>query len=154
MTKNRNEPMTPTVPSEMDAMIAQKTSHQFERLLADQPEYRFQLLQDDIPGQIFTIPASAMQLFVQMLAEMAQGNAVAVTPVQAEVTTQEAADLLNVSRPYVVKLLEEGEIPHRKVGTRRRIQLQDVLNYKRTLYAKRFATLNELTAYDQELGLQ
>lgn len=154
MSKNINATMTPTIPSEMEAVMAQETSRQFEKILEDQPEYRFQLLHDDKPGQVFAIPASAMQLFVHMLAEMGEGNAVAVMPVQTEVTTQEAADLLNVSRPYVVKLLEEGQIPHRKVGTRRRIQLQDVLSYKHTLYEKRLATLNELTAYDQELGLQ
>jgi excisionase family DNA binding protein len=146
--------MTPAIPSETEAMLAQETSRRLEGILEDEPEYRFQLLHDNEPGQVFAIPASAMQMLVQMLAEMGQGNAVTVTPVQTEVTTQEAADLLNVSRPYVVKLLEEGEIPHRKVGTRRRIQLQDVLNYKRALYEKRLATLNELTAYDQELGLQ
>lgn len=146
--------MTPTIPSETEAMLAQETSRQLMDALDEEEEYRFQLLQDDAPGQVFAIPASAMQLFIRMLAEMGQGNAVTLTPIHAEITTQQAADLLNVSRPYVVKLLEEGEIPYRKVGTRRRILLQDVLSYKRAIYEKRLATLNELTAYDQELSLQ
>lgn len=154
MDKELHESMTPTVPSETEAMLAQETSRRLIDTLDEEAEYRFQLLQDDEPGQIFSVPASAMQMFIQMLAEMGQGNAVTLTPVHTEITTQQAADLLNVSRPYVVKLLEEGEIPYRKVGTRRRIHLQDVLNYKRAIDEKRLETLNELTAYDQELGLQ
>lgn len=154
MSENLNGTMTPTVPNESEAMLAQETSRRLMDVLDEETEYRFQLLQDDEPGQVFAIPASAMQLLVRMLAEMGQGNAVTLTSIHTEVTTQQAADLLNVSRPYVVKLLEDGEIPFRKVGTRRRIQLQDVLNYKRAIYAKRLEVLNELTAYDQELGLQ
>lgn len=146
--------MTPVAPSEMEAVLARETSRLLEDVLIEEAEYRFQLLQDDEPGEVVAIPAAAMQLLVRILAEMGQGNAVALTPVHAEVTTQEAADLLNVSRPYLVKLLEEGEIPFRKVGTRRRIRLQDLMAYKRTIDAKRFETLNELTAYEQELGLQ
>lgn len=154
MSVNLNGTMTPTVPSETEAMLAQETSRRLMDALEEETEYRFQLLEDDEPGQVFAIPASAMQLFVRMLSEMGQGNAVTLTPVHAEITTQQAADLLNVSRPYIVKLLEEGEIPYRKVGTRRRIQLQDILHYKRAIYEKRLAVLNELTAYDQELGVQ
>ena len=79
MSRNANGAMTPAVPSEMEAMLAQETSRRLEGILEDEPEYRFQLLQDDAPGQVFAIPASAMQLFVRMLAEMGQGNAVTVT---------------------------------------------------------------------------
>lgn len=154
MSKNLNGTMTPAVPSETEVIMAQEASRHLVDMLDEEAEYRFQLLQDDEPGQVFAIPAPAMQLLVQALAEMGQGNAVTLTPIHTEVTTQQAADLLNVSRPYLVKLLEEGEIPFRKVGARRRIQLQDILTYKRTMDEKRLATLNELTAYDQELGLQ
>ena len=158
MSKNLNGTMTPAVPSATEVIMAQETSRHLRDILVDmieeETEYRFQILQDDEPGQVFAIPAPAMQLLVQALAEMGQGNAVTLTSIHTEVTTQQAADLLNVSRPYLVKLLEEGEIPFRKVGTRRRIQLQDILTYKRAMYEKRLATLNELTAYDQELGLQ
>jgi len=146
--------MTPAVPNPTEAMLARETSRGLEDVLNDEPEYRFQLLQDDEPGQVFAIPASAMQLLVRMLAEMGQGNAVALTPIHAEVTTQQAADLLNVSRPYLVQLLENGDIPFRKVGSRRRVRLQDVIAYKKASDAKRYDVLNELTAYDQELGLQ
>lgn len=145
---------SPIVPSEAEAMLALEASRYLTEVLDEETEYRFQFLQDDKPRQVIALPVSAMQLLIKMLDVIGQGNAVTLTPVQEEVTTQQAADILNVSRPYLVQLLEEDEIPHRKVGTLRRVRLQDVLAYKETMYQKRLDTLNELTAYDQELGLQ
>jgi excisionase family DNA binding protein len=112
------------------------------------------LLHDGQPGEVIAVPAPAMQLLVHILSEMAEGNAVELTPVQEEITTQQAADILTISRQYFVQLLEEGVIPFRKVGVRRRVRLRDVIAYKRALYEKKLQTLNELTVYDQELGLQ
>ncbi len=154
MGADRSQTITPVTPSAVEALLAQETSRRLEDVVDDETVHRFQLIRDDEPGEVFAIPAVAMQLLVQMLAEMGQGHAVALTPVQSEVTTQQAADMLNVSRPYLVNLLEDGKIPFRKVGTRRRILLRDVMSYKRASDAKRYETLNELTAYDQELGLQ
>lgn len=85
---------------------------------------------------------------------MAKGHTVTLVALQEEISTQQAAEILGVSRPYFVQLLESGAIALRKVGARRRVRLQNVMSYKRTLYHKRLQTLDELTAYDQALGLQ
>jgi excisionase family DNA binding protein len=84
---------------------------------------------------------------------MAHGNAVTVIPVHAEITTQEAADLLSISRPSLIHLLDEGKIDYRRVGTHRRVKLASLTKYKRTAEAERKAVLAELAAYDQELGI-
>lgn len=97
-----------------------------------------------------TVPRAAFQLLLDVLAQLAEGNAVTVVPVRAELTTQEAAELLNVSRPHVVHLMEQGEMPFRKVGTHRRVRAADVLEYKRRDDARRRVIARELS--DMELG--
>jgi excisionase family DNA binding protein len=84
---------------------------------------------------------------------MSHGNAVAVTPIQAELTTQQAADLLNISRPSLIQLLDEGKLPHRKVGTHRRVRFDSVMKFKSRADAARRAVLAKLAAYDQQLGI-
>lgn len=109
--------------------------------------------EDDGPETQVVIPAVAFRFFVDVLAELANGNAVTVAPVHAELTTQRAADLLNVSRPYLIKLLDEGRIPFRRVGNRRKVQLVDVLDHKRRDDVRRLELLDELTREADELGL-
>ena len=92
-------------------------------------------------------------MLIHILEEMARGNAVTLIPVHAELTTQEAADMLNISRPSVIQLLGEGKIEFRRVGTHRRIRFEALMSYKRRADTDRRAALAELTAYDQELGL-
>ncbi|NBC03768.1 MAG: excisionase family DNA-binding protein [Bacteroidetes bacterium] len=99
------------------------------------------------------IPVSAFRFLNTIIEHMAQGKAITVNPVDAEITTQEAADLLNVSRPFIVKLLEEGEIPFHKVGSHRRIKLKDFLAYKSQYKKDQREALDELTKISQELGL-
>lgn len=99
------------------------------------------------------VPVVALRFFVDVLAELANGNAVTVAPVHAELTTQQAADLLNVSRPYLIKLLDEERIPFRRVGNRRKIQLVDVLDYKHRDDARRQEVLDEMTREAEDLGL-
>jgi excisionase family DNA binding protein len=102
---------------------------------------------------LMQLPGSAVKMLVRILEEMARGNAVTLIPVHAELTTQEAADMLNISRPSLIQLLDEGKIDYRKVGTHRRIRFESFMQYKRHADAERRAVLDELAAYDQELGI-
>jgi excisionase family DNA binding protein len=100
-----------------------------------------------------TVPREALELIVEVLGQMANGNAVSVVPLHAELTTHRAAEILNVSRPYLIGLLDAGKIPFRMVGTHRRIRFTDLMAYKQQDDARRDEALAELTRQAQDLGL-
>ena len=99
------------------------------------------------------LPGYAINLLLDILTEMSKGNAITVMPIHAELSTQETAELLNVSRPHLVELLEQGKIPFRKVGTHRRVLAKDVFDYKQRIAEDRLKALDELAAQAQELGM-
>jgi excisionase family DNA binding protein len=124
-----------------------------EVLTSGRSDVRIRIQNDADVGPEITVPASALRMLKEILAEMAQGHAVALLPVHAELTTQQAADVLNVSRPYLIGLLEDRKIPFRRVGQHRRIRLDDLLAYQRKDDEQRRRVADELTADAQELGM-
>jgi excisionase family DNA binding protein len=144
----------PFIPSESDAQLSQESS----RILASHfqphsPTQKLKILEDDGSEQVVEVPAAAFHFFIDVLTQMAQGNAVTLIPIHAELTTQEASEMLNVSRPYLVKLLESGEIPFHKVGRHRRIRFNDLMKYKEKIDSERMKALDELAAQAQELNM-
>lgn len=150
-----NTPAIPkTLPSAEDVALARQSSRLLSTVLHTRAEIQ-QIDFHDEKGAVrsVSIPTSALRLLLNVLTEIGQGNAVSIIPIHAELTTQEAADVLNVSRPFFVQLLEKGEIPFHKIGTHRRVRYQDVIDYKARIDAERRKALDELAAQAQELGM-
>jgi excisionase family DNA binding protein len=105
------------------------------------------------PEATATLPQEAFDILLEVLGQMANGNAVTIVPVHAELTTHQAAEILNVSRPYLIGLLEAGKIPYRMVGTHRRIRFTDLMAYKQQDDARRDEAVAELTRQAQDLDL-
>jgi len=149
-----SETFETVAPTEADTQLARESSRLLAtRTLGRRSTVRIQVLDDGDEAETVVVPASALRLFLHLLTEMSQGNAVTLIPTHAELTTQQAADLLNVSRPYVVKLLDEGKIPCRTVGKYRRVRFDDLMAYKRKDDEARAKVLDQLTAEAQELGM-
>lgn len=144
----------PVLPSESEAVLARETSRVLASRVRRSDALQMRLIDGDQPEQTLSLPAPAARLLLHILEEMACGNAVTLIPVHAELTTQQAADLLNVSRPSLIQLLDDEHIPYRRIGTHRRIRFEDLMNYKRRSEDRRRATLDQLAAHDQALGLE
>ena len=104
-------------------------------------------------GEKIKIPLSALHLLVEVLDTMKQGKPFSLVPIAAEMTTQAAAECLNCSRPHVVKLLEEGKIPFTKVGRHRRIKMEDLSEFKKSLKATSKAAIVGMMQDAEEMGL-
>jgi excisionase family DNA binding protein len=152
MTKTALKDSEPVLPAAEDVAQAQEAARALARLVAETPKARVSI-GDDGQRMHVVLPRAAVRLLQEVLSQMSQGHAMTLIPVHAELTTQQAADLLNVSRPYLVSLLEAGTIPYRKIGTRRRVLFEHLMAYKKAEDAKRLDALNELTRQAQELGL-
>lgn len=140
------------LPDTESASLARASAGELSRLLAEMPNADRARIQLD--GHDLILPRQALALLRDLLAEMAQGNAVTIMPTHAELTTQEAANILNVSRPHLVQLLETGKIPFSKTGTHRRIRYQDLMDYMHKRNQQTETLLNELTrqAQDHDMG--
>lgn len=146
--------LDPIQPDGADAAAADEALQRIKGYLGrHRDQRRIPLVVDDDGGEALIVPRGAVELLARVLAHMAAGTGVSVVPSHAELTTQQAADMLNVSRPFLVGLLEAGEIEHRKVGTHRRVRAESVLAYQRRDDQNRRSAADELTELTQEMGL-
>jgi excisionase family DNA binding protein len=149
MSTGHNIVHLPTQPEMEEAKISSRMLSKY----ADADRVQMTLKASNGQAEDLVLPGPVLQMLLDILSEMARGNAISLMPIHHELSTQEAANLLNVSRPHLVSLLEKGELPFRKVGSHRRVQAKDVLEYKANIDQLRLATLNELTAFSQEHGM-
>jgi len=135
-----------------DLRFAEQSINIFKRHIDRQGRLSFQINKDNKKESV-VIPAVAARLFEEILIQLSEGNIVAIFPIQKELTTQQAADLLNVSRPYLINLIDQGKISCRKIGTHRRIYAKDILDFKEKDDFQRSSALDELVREAQELNI-
>ena len=152
--------MTPSLALETALPVEREVAAavQSQRALAAYVSTRFetqriQIFDEKNRAHAVELPTSALRLLVDILAELADGNAVKVVPIHAELTTQEAADMLNVSRPHLVKLLERGALPFHKAGKHRRVRFADLMTFKAERDRASEQAMEELARQAQELRL-
>ncbi len=137
-----------SLPNEEEVGIARDSASALSELLSKMPASDRASVKLD--GTNIILPRHAIELLRDILSDMAQGNAVTIVPLHAEMTTQQAADFLNVSRPFLVKLLESSTIPFMKVGTHRRVKFQDLVEYKGKMQRQSSRAIDELVASAQK----
>lgn len=145
----------PVTPSSEEARLAGESSRKLAPL-AGGAQPVIEMMVATAPGQAaetVTLPRGAVLLLVQLLTEMSRGNAVTLMPIQAQLTTQQAAEILGVSRPFIIKELRDGKLPFHRVGTHRRILFRDLMAYKKKCYETHDAAMDELVGQAQELKL-
>jgi len=140
-------------PGEVDAEVAGRAARRIRDYLAIHPDEAVITIDAELGDEdALVVPRQAAVMLAQVLALVASGQGVQIMPDRAMLTTQQAADALNVSRPYLIGLLERSEIPYEKVGTHRRIAFADLLEYKRKDEQRRRAAAADVTALGEELG--
>lgn len=141
-------------PLEKEVEAAVQGQRELASLLSTKFEtQRIDIFDKEDKPHTLVLPTSALRLLVDILGELAIGNAVKVVPIHAELTSQEAADLLNVSRPHLVKMLEEGAIPFTKTGRHRRIRFSDLMAFKQRRDEESQEAMEALAQQAQELGM-
>lgn len=141
------------VPTAAEVQRARRTAARLRKLAKRRHTSTARSITLEGETQPIEVPAAAIEMLADAVEEIAKGHAIRITSQGEEVSTQKAADLLNVSRPYLIRLLEKGEIPFRMVGTHRRLRLSDVLGYKARTDAEGERAFRELVAQAQELRL-
>ncbi|PWQ96859.1 excisionase family DNA-binding protein [Leucothrix pacifica] len=147
-----SQKLFPLPPSEEDIAQAKESSRILAKY-ADMDRVRMTLKGNEGQGDDLILPGPVVQLLLNVLSEVSQGNAVNIMPIHAELSTQEAANILNVSRPHLVKLLEQGEIDFHKVGTHRKVLAKNIIEYKERITKQRHEVLDELVSVSQEMGM-
>lgn len=137
-------------PSDEERKIAAESSRLLAAVVGKGKEAKIRVVDGD---QDITVPMTAMYMLVDILAHMAEGEAMTIVPQHAELTTQQAADYLNVSRPFFIKLLEEGKLDFHKVGSHRRVYFRDLVAYKEQSMGERRSALDELTSLSQDMKM-
>lgn len=140
-------------PSAKESQLAGETVRRLRTGKSKGAELHVHLVEAGHVDEVLPVPASAMTLFIQLLNELAEGNSVILVPTHGELTTQQAADLLNVSRPYLLKLLETGELPFYNMSGHRHVKLHDVMAYKQQIDHARLQVLDELAEQAQKLDM-
>ncbi|MFI1915289.1 excisionase family DNA-binding protein [Nocardia sp. NPDC020380] len=141
-------------PGAIDSEIASRAMHRIKDYLMHHPDEEVIPVTGEVGDEeALVLPRAVVSMVAFILAQAAEGRGVAIVPSNAELTTQQAADMLNVSRPYVIGLLESGAIPFRLVGTHRRIRYDDLKTYHQRSEAKSRTAADELSRLGQELGI-
>jgi excisionase family DNA binding protein len=145
--------VAPIEPDEADVSTALEALPHVEEYLASHEGNVVRLVVEGDRHDTLVVPRGAVELLARVLAHMAAGQGVSVVPAHAELTTQQAAELLNVSRPYLIGLLDAGHIAFRKVGKHRRIKAQSLMAYMAKDDQQRREAADELTGLTREMGL-
>lgn len=146
-TAHRAPPPNPT-----EITLARSSAQRLGSLVRGSEPLRVRVIDREQEAPI-ELPAGAVDLLLDILGAMAAGQGVTIIPENAELTTVQAAGVLNVSRPFLIKLLEDSAIPHRKVGKHRRVRMEDVMAYKARIDRDREAVLDALVVEGQEQGM-
>jgi excisionase family DNA binding protein len=141
----------PFVPTDAESLIAKEAVEKLKPVAAAGVDVKIRVVER--AEIVVPLPARAVALIVELLKTIADGKSVSLIPYGAEMTTNQAADFLNVSRPFVVGLLEKNEIPYRKVGSHRRILMADLLDYKKKSDVRRRAAIGDMVAHAQRNNL-